>query len=505
MKVKEKIIPFVICLIIIIIYVIGNYQNVSRVVNKVYKVYLNGENIGTITDKNGLFALIDGKQKDIKEKYNVKNVYPPSDLQVIESYSYNNETTDLNTLYNKIEESQEFTILGYEIKVSASSDHDEYSIFVLDKKIFSDAVKKYIMAFVDEKKYNEYLAGTQKDLEDEGLIYQSMGIKEEIFIKEKYISTNAKIYENSEELAKDLLFGFNHQEQSYTVKSGDTIESISESHTLNTQEFLIANPNYSSKDSLLAIGEKVNVTLIKPELSFAYTVLEKREIEQDFEKEIIRDNTKDSSYSEITTPGVKGLKIQVSNYEVVNGEPNTNVDIIDEIVVRKTVNQVTTKGRKSAPGSGVFGNQYYLDTGSGWRWPTDNPYRVTSEFAPRWGRHHDGIDISGAGKGSNIFASNDGVVVKVVKSCPNNGSYPNSCGGGYGNHVIIDHGNNIYTIYAHLLVNVEVSEGQTVTRGTVVGHMGNSGQSKGVHLHFGLSIGYPGRGGVYKNPRELFK
>ena len=51
--------------------------------------------------------------------------------------------------------------------------------------------------------------------------------------------------------------------------------------------------------------------------------------------------------------------------------------------------------------------------------------------------------------------------------------------------------------------NVPVREGQQVSRGQVIGYMSDSGQSKGIHLHFGYSIGYPGQG-TYRNPSELF-
>ena len=111
--------------------------------------------------------------------------------------------------------------------------------------------------------------------------------------------------------------GYHYKDKSYIVKSGDTIESVSDAHKLNTEEFLIANPKFSSKDSLLAIGEKVNVTLVDPEISFKYVVSEMKEVEKDFSSSIVRDNTKPSTYSEITTPGVKGLNLQVTEYQVV--------------------------------------------------------------------------------------------------------------------------------------------------------------------------------------------
>lgn len=501
MKNKEKIITGILCAVVLCIYfVVNSYNTMDKNVTKVYNVYLDGVNIGAINDKDALYNLIDNKQQHIKDKYNVENVFPPNGLEIVESYSYTTKTSNLESIYNKIEELQDFTIKGYEITVSESNDHEEYSIYVLDKEIFNTAVREFILAFIEEDDYNNYMNGTQKELDDIGLNYTDMNISEDIKIKEKYISINEKIYEDSDELAQQLLFGFNYKEQTYTIKAGDTIESISDANTLNTQEFLIANPKYTSKDSLLKIGDKVNITLIDPILAFEYTVNEMKEVEYDYEKTTVRNNDLPSSYNEITTPGVTGISIITSHYNVVNGEPNSETEIDSEIIIREKVDQITTKGKVETS----WGWETYNDASTDWKWPTEDHYAVTSEFAYRWGKQHNGIDISGTGWGSKIFAANDGIVVDVVSNCPNNGSYPNSCGRGYGNYVVISHGNNIFTIYSHMLQNVPVKVGQNVKAKQVVGYMGNSGQSKGTHLHFGVSNGNP-FGGSFMNPRKLYK
>ena len=66
--------------------------------------------------------------------------------------------------------------------------------------------------------------------------------------------------------------------------------------------------------------------------------------------------------------------------------------------------------------------------------------------------------------------------------------------GGYGNHVIVDHGNGFVTLYAHLN-SIYVSAGESVTRGQQIGSLGNTGNSTGPHLH--LEIRYQG---VPRNP-----
>lgn len=108
--------------------------------------------------------------------------------------------------------------------------------------------------------------------------------------------------------------------------------------------------------------------------------------------------------------------------------------------------------------------------------PTDS-VRVTSNFGPRKllnMNYHNGIDIgplSQDKQGDNIYAINDGTVrVSKVDST------------GYGNYIVIDHG-TWCSLYAHLQT-LEVKVGQRVKTGEIVGHMGNTGTSTGVHLHF---------------------
>lgn len=504
MKAKEKLITIILCSIVLCIYIfIGNCKNINDGIQKVYKIYLEGNLIGHIANKEELFSLINDKQQDIKDKYGVLNVYPPNSLEVIETYTYNTEVNNINEIYNKIEELQDFTIHGYEVKISEASNHEAYSIYVLDKDIFSGAIEDFIKAFISEEDYNNYMNDNQGELEDIGMTYHDLKFLENITIRERYISVKDNIYQTSEKLTQDLLFGFDYKEKNYIVKAGDTIESIAEEFELNPQEILIANTKYSSKDSLLTIGDNLKIAYVLPELSFSYYVKEMEEVEEEYGTTIVRDNTRPSNYSEITTPGVTGLSLITSGYTVINGELASSLEIIDQVSIREKVDQVTTKGKKASAGW-----QNFKDTGSGWTWPTVSPYIVTSEYGYRslgGGKKHNGIDISGTPWGSNIYAANDGVVVYVFRDCPNNGSYPNGCGSGYGNQVIIEHENNIYTIYAHMTKDVPVNIGQTVSKGQVVGFMGNSGQSTGKHLHFGVSIGNPKKGGTFYNPRKLFK
>lgn len=115
----------------------------------------------------------------------------------------------------------------------------------------------------------------------------------------------------------------------------------------------------------------------------------------------------------------------------------------------------------------------------------------TSNFGPRSGGYHYGIDIATSASNTAVNSSAAGVVRTAVGGCSNNGSYGNTCNGGFGNYIIVRHNANgqiFDTLYAHLS-NISVSVNQNVAQGQRIGTMGNSGSSTGQHLHFELHPG----------------
>lgn len=98
------------------------------------------------------------------------------------------------------------------------------------------------------------------------------------------------------------------------------------------------------------------------------------------------------------------------------------------------------------------------------------PGPLSSPFGMRWGRMHQGIDIASP-IGTPVKAADHGrVVFAGVKA-------------GYGNCVIIDHGNGYETLYGHL-DKIMAAEGDIVEKKELIAHSGNTGRSTGPHLHF---------------------
>jgi murein DD-endopeptidase MepM/ murein hydrolase activator NlpD len=297
-----------------------------------------------------------------------------------------------------------------------------------------------------------------------------------------------------------LMYGSTEKQNSYIVKEGDTIETIAEKNKLNVQEFLIANPEFTSANNLLYESQEVLVGLIDPVISI---VVEKHSVQeevQNFTTEIKYDNQLVVGYSYVEREGEKGLDKVTRKYQYVNGQV-IDVALVGSVEVKPSVSKILVKGDKYVPNVADL---------SYWAYPTSRPFTITSGYQYRWGTFHGAIDYY-VGHGAPIYAANNGTVYKVGTGCIRGDT---RCNGGRGNYIIINHNvSNYYTQYMHLST-ISVREGQTVSRGQRIGSMGNTGNvvptpaygSKslaGTHLHFEVWKGIPNRG-YHINPLTLY-
>jgi len=149
------------------------------------------------------------------------------------------------------------------------------------------------------------------------------------------------------------------------------------------------------------------------------------------------------------------------------------VIIVPEGVMPKA--QVPTRIRQITPDAGtvVASGQFV--------WPTGGT--ITQYFS--W--FHKALDIANSAQ-PDILAADSGKIITAGWSSA-----------GYGNHVVIDHGNGYRTLYGHMQT-IYVVAGQTVARGARIGKMGSTGRSTGPHTHFEVILN-----GVYINPLNVLK
>jgi murein DD-endopeptidase MepM/ murein hydrolase activator NlpD len=312
------------------------------------------------------------------------------------------------------------------------------------------------------------------------------------------------IFTDSDELSRYLLYGTTDEQSSYTVKEGDTISDVAEANKLNVQEFLIANPQFSSENNLLYAGQEVVVGLIDPIINIEEVVQSVSDEVHKYTIETQYDETQLTTYEKTIQEGEDGLDRVTRKLQYINGQLVDSKNI-SSTELTPSVSKVIIKGSKVAS---------YIADLSYWAWPTNQPYIISTYYGYRWGSMHPAIDITGAGGyNSPIYAANNGTVVAVGTGCIAGNI---SCNGQSGNYVVINHNiGNYYTKYMHMN-NIYVKVGDTVERGTKIGTMGNTGwvvptptasnPYGGTHLHFAVSIGDPTtRGYTTIDPLTLYR
>jgi murein DD-endopeptidase MepM/ murein hydrolase activator NlpD len=152
---------------------------------------------------------------------------------------------------------------------------------------------------------------------------------------------------------------------------------------------------------------------------------------------------------------------QAEHYE---GKAEELLKVSAELAARINAAQARSAPSYSSSGDGTV-------SASGLVWPVSGP--VVSGFGMRWGRMHEGVDIA-AGYGTPIRASASGNVIYAGWM------------GGYGNLIIIDHGNGLATAYAHQ--SSFAVGGGSVAQGQTIGYVGCTGHCYGPHLHFEVRL-----------------
>lgn len=495
---NKKVIFFILLGLIIsgsLVFVITKYDFKNP--KEVYTVYLEGKELGKIKSKEELENYIDQEQEDLKKKYNVDKVYAPASLDIEKEITYEKKVSTAIQIYDEIKDKTSFTIDGYEITIeeveektndtekNAKKEKEELksqTIYVVDKSIFENSVDRFVKAFISADKYESFKAKTQNEIEETGSIIENVYIDNEIIIKKGKIPADEYIYTTVDELSKYLIFGTLDEQKKYKVKKGDTIEDISFDNKMSVEEFLIANPEFSDSNNLLYEGQEVKLGILKPQLS----LVEEEHVVEDqkvgFKTDIKYDNKKTIGTVTVKQKGENGLNRVTKKVKKVNGTI-TNVIVTDTEVLKAATNKIIVRG--GASGSMYAGDEY-------WVWPTKTPYSISSPFGYRWGVLHDGVDIIGPGYGSPIYAANNGVVTESGYRWPD------------GQHIVINHNNGYYTIYAHL-AKLYAQVGDVVEAGEVIGTMGQTGNAYGTHLHFGAFKGYPYRGGAAFSATQLYK
>ena len=509
MKTKKNKLTISILLVVILslssLLLVGFGINKNKTPNEMYAVYLDGNKIGTVKSQEDFNEYINKQEEKLKKQYDVEEIYTPKGVEIKKVITYSNKTNTNEEIYKNLVSSENFTIKGVVIKIEQENEAEEdvekketITINLLNKEMFDEAIIEIIKAYIDDKEYDAFMTSTQTPIVDTGELIEDIYIKENVTYKESYIPTNEKIFTDVDELKMYLMYGSTEKQSTYVVKEGDTIESVAEKNKLNVQEFLIANPDFTSVNNLLYESQEVTVGLINPVINI---VVEKHSVQeevQNYPTEIKYDDTLIIGYSYVEREGENGLDKVTRKIQYINGQA-VDVALVGSVEIKPAVSKILVKGDKYVPSVADL---------SYWAWPTSRPYSITSGYGWRWGEFHSALDIY-VSYGSPIYAANNGTVHKVGTGCVAGNT---SCNNTQGNYIIINHNvGGYYTIYMHLK-DIYVREGQTVGRGQKIGTMGNTGNVypvpsksspyRGTHLHFSVRIGAPY--GSHINPYRLY-
>ena len=246
----------------------------------------------------------------------------------------------------------------------------------------------------------------------------------------------------------------------YTVLDGDTVSSIAQKFGISTDTIRWQN-NLTSKDSI-KVGQELEIL---PITGIAHKV-----------------NKGDTVYSiakkyDIDPQGIVNYPFNTfvndETFELAIGQV---IMVPEGVMPEQVLWSPVSRVRQITPNAGtvVASGQF--------AWPTTGT--ITQNFY--W--YHKGIDVANRAA-PPIVAADSGTV--IVSGWVDN--Y------GFGNRVVIDHGNGYRTTYAHMQ-KIYVVVGQTVNRGDALGQMGSTGRSTGTHLHFEVT-----RNGVHLNPLSVLR
>lgn len=421
------------------------------------------------------------------------DIYTPLGVSIQKINTYSANLNNVEEVYKYIVSKKSCTVEGYQFRIKKSAAQrlslyapvgtvmlDDYNkiasvnsedviVYVTDPKVFEDAVEQLEYVFVDAELLDAYKADKQAKIETTGSKILDVYVEEEITIKETNISVSENIYNNADELSSYLLYGENEERKKIKVSANDTISTVAVEQGISIEEFFLSNPEFTSINNIFYENQEVVIAKIDPKINIAVEqyVVEDMVVDYDVVEEY--DNTMTQGMEFVKQKGENGVERVGQNIRRVNGSI-TYVQPVSNKTIKSPKNKIIAIGTKIIPNVGSLSN---------WGWPTNKGYRISSYWgwrtSPIYGGRewHSGIDIAGTGKGSPVYATNNGTIIlrEYVYS--------------YGNYIIINHNNGYYSLYAHMNGFAKgLKVGSTVSRGQVIGYVGSTGLSTGPHLHF---------------------
>lgn len=448
---------------------------------EIVKIFDGDTLIGVITDQSRLNELL-------KEEYqtNYEADFPNTSLGFAEDVYTTTEVGYLvyenkdDDIFEYIQKNDLFAIATNKVVFSNGA-----VIYVKNQSDFEEAKESFLLNFISETSYNLFKKKqTTSELSTYGYRDVSLEVYETVEISAGF-APRKEILIDKNQIIYYLSYGVNPNisgsstEKWYTVQNGDTVAGIAWQNNQITVDQLISTNStvLFSQDQVLEPGIQLNVT----EFSSPLNVLVTRErlyqetITPDAPQQI-PDSSLDKGKTVIDVVEEVGYK-NVKRLEVyLNGQLTDNTTIVSEVTTKPAVQGVIRYGTYVPPSTG---------TGS-FIIPVSNANLTCNMYCYAG---HRGVDWQNRYMrwGSPIYAGDTGTIEAAGWS------------GGFGYRVVINHNNGIKTLYAHMIQQPSVVAGQVVTRGQIIGYVGETGNAQGPHVHVEVTVN-----GVLRNPCDGF-
>ncbi|WP_068621591.1 M23 family metallopeptidase [Paenibacillus tuaregi] len=434
-----------------------------------YRVYKDGREVGTVRSKESLQKLYDSTQAEYERKYPAAEI--KLDTQGITTVYEQAYKADIeqDTAIAKLGTLLKPTAVGVELKVDGKTVGIVKDQATADK-VLNQVKSKYIPeaavpVFASKVQRTSYTPGEAKKPaagQAAALIESAVFVEK---VAKRTVETDPAKVMTPEEAVNKLVRG-EKETVTYKVQPGDTISSIAKAAGISQKELRSMNPGV--KETAIQIGADLNLSVSEPILTVKTVESISKEAASKPDVQIRKTNQLRKGITKVVAPGVEGKKLMSFRVVKENGQV-VQKQFLSQKVISASQPKVILQGTKvvSTAGSGRFA------------WPV-SAHSITSRFGERWNKLHKGIDMISSN--SSIMAADGGTVSFAgVKT-------------GYGNCIIIRHGNGYETLYGHLS-RIDVKRGDKVEKGEHIGVMGDTGHSFGIHLHFEIH-----RNGELQNP-----
>ncbi|MGL4338108.1 MAG: peptidoglycan DD-metalloendopeptidase family protein [Turicibacter sp.] len=437
----------------------------------IYRVYVDEEVVGLITDLTQYDQFIEAKMKDLLNQYPDQVIYAPTNVRVEEEVTLlSPETIDNQAVFNIVNEKANFKTSATYVTIGdtkfATKDASNVQNTLLE-----------VMSFYTGSENLQQIMDTTNPIQrltTEGSQYVGAKIVEEVKVEDSFGAPQELL--TPEQIRRMLLYRQKEPAQTYVFNEDSSLYYIARDFGLTEAELSLLNPGVENLKWSELLGLELDVTPLNP-LITVETEQENVKIQTSgYETEYIDDETMLKGQTKVTQEGKSGETLIRTQLKYVNGQAGESV-VVEETQLSEPVKEVIIRGTKVISGVG---------TGD-WVWPTTTR-KINNGYLGYAG--HYALDIA-ATTGQAIYAADSGTVVSAGRD------------GAYGISILINHKNGYYTRYAHLS-SADVSAGDKVEAGQTIGGAGNTGNSTGTHLHFEIRTNTSGQPTYAPNPMDFY-